>query len=86
MMIPIRCISCGTPVSGKWEKFKDEIGKGKAPGKAMDELGVTRYCCRSLFLTHVDTIDQIARFRHRMVAREEVGELKEHGKGKKRSE
>jgi len=77
MMIPVRCISCGTPVGGKWEKFKEEVGRGKSAGKVMDELGLTRYCCRSLFLTHVDLIDNIARYKHRMIEREEKGELKE---------
>lgn len=70
MMIPVRCISCGTPVSGKWEKFKEEVKKGKDPKKVLDELGITKYCCRALFLTHVDLIDEIAKYRQRMVPRE----------------
>jgi len=28
-------------------------------GKALDELGLKRYCCRKHMLTHVDLIDKI---------------------------
>jgi len=29
----------------------------------MDELGLERYCCRALFLGHVDLIDTVAQFK-----------------------
>lgn len=77
MIIPVRCISCGTPVAGKWEKFKAEVAKGRPAKKVLDDLGVTRYCCRSLFLTHVDMIDQVAKYKLRSVVREEAEEKKE---------
>ncbi len=70
MIIPVRCISCGTPLAGKWEKFKEETKKGKDPDKVLDELGIEKYCCRSLFLTHVDLIDEIAKFKNRMIPKE----------------
>ncbi|MFH0832890.1 MAG: DNA-directed RNA polymerase subunit N [Candidatus Aenigmatarchaeota archaeon] len=63
MIIPVRCISCGKPVGGLWEKFKDRIANGEEPAKVLDELGISKYCCRSLFLTHVDLLGKVAKFR-----------------------
>jgi len=56
-------MSCGTVLADKWEKFKADVKKGKNPKKAMDALGVNRYCCRSLFLTHVDLMEKVGRYK-----------------------
>jgi DNA-directed RNA polymerase subunit N (RpoN/RPB10) len=29
---------------------------------ALDEVGLDRYCCRRLFVAHVDLIDEVAPF------------------------
>jgi len=63
MIIPVRCISCGAPISGKWEAFKERVANGEKPGVVLDELGLTRYCCRTLFLTHKDVIKDVAIFK-----------------------
>jgi len=63
MIIPIRCMSCGKPVGHLWEKYNAEVAKGKKPGDVMDALGMERYCCRALFLGHVDMVERIAPFR-----------------------
>ena len=63
MIIPIRCFSCGKPVAQLWEGFKKKVEEGEEPGKALDELGLDRYCCRALFLGHVDLIGQISKFK-----------------------
>ena len=34
-------------------------GKKTPEGKAMDMLGLKRYCCRRMLLTHVNIIDSI---------------------------
>ncbi len=62
-MIPIRCMSCGKPVGHLWEEYKKRISKGEDRKKVLDELGLERYCCRALFLGHVDLIDDIAKFK-----------------------
>ena len=33
------------------------LEKGETPDKVMDSLDLERYCCRGLFLGHVDLID-----------------------------
>ena len=44
-------------------KFKERTEKGENKAKVMDELGVERYCCRALFMTHVDVLDKVAKYR-----------------------
>ena len=63
MIIPIRCFSCSKPVAHLWEKYVEQVGKGEDKKKVLDELGLERYCCRSLFLGHVDLIDITAQFK-----------------------
>ena len=63
IIIPIRCQTCGKPVGGLWEKYKERVARGENPGKVMDELGIERYCCRALFLTHRDNLPSVAKFR-----------------------
>ncbi|HLC20432.1 MAG TPA: DNA-directed RNA polymerase subunit N [Candidatus Nanoarchaeia archaeon] len=63
MMIPIRCFGCGKPVGHLWEQHKQRIEAGEARGKVFDQLGLKRYCCRSLFLGHVDLIDLAGEFK-----------------------
>ncbi|MCW1301128.1 MAG: DNA-directed RNA polymerase subunit N [Candidatus Nanoarchaeia archaeon] len=63
MIIPVRCFSCGKPVAHLWEKFKQEIAKGRNAKEVLDELGLKRYCCRALFLGHIDLIQTIAKYK-----------------------
>jgi len=63
MIIPIRCMSCGKPVGHLWQKYKERVDKGEEKKKVMDDLGLEKYCCRALFLGHVDLIDTSARFK-----------------------
>lgn len=56
-------MSCGKPVAQLWETFQKRVGLGEDTKKVLDELGLKRYCCRSLFLTHVDTYKQIAKYK-----------------------
>ena len=63
MIIPVRCFSCGKPVGHLHERYKEAVEKGEDPAKAMDKVGLERYCCRALFLGHVDLIDIAAAFK-----------------------
>jgi len=62
MIIPVRCTSCGKPIGHLWEKYKEEIEKGKKPKEIMDKLGLERYCCRGVFMGHIDLLDIISRY------------------------
>ena len=63
MIIPIRCPSCGKPLAHLWESYKERVEKGEERKKVLDDLGLKRYCCRTLFLGHIDFIDTIAKFK-----------------------
>jgi len=62
-MIPIRCFSCGKPVAHLWEDYKKRVENGEDRKKILDEIGLDRYCCRALFLGHVDLIETIGKFK-----------------------
>ncbi|MEM4662608.1 MAG: DNA-directed RNA polymerase subunit N [Candidatus Diapherotrites archaeon] len=62
MMIPVRCFSCGSVVGDLYARFSEEIKKGRNPKEVLDELGVKRYCCRRMLLTHVEVIDDLMKF------------------------
>ena len=69
MIIPIRCISCGRLIADKWDEYSTKVKNGKNAKDVLDDLGVEAYCCRSIFLTHVDLIEKIARYKNRTVAK-----------------
>ena len=75
MIIPVRCFTCGKVLADKWNYYKKEIEKTNSEdsvlnvnsktmqqtkeGKALDNLGLKRYCCRRMMLSHVDLINII---------------------------
>ena len=63
MLIPVRCFTCGKVVGQLWEEFKQRVADGEDKKKIMDELGLKRYCCRQLFMGHVDLIKEIDQFK-----------------------
>ena len=64
MIIPIRCWTCGKVLGNKYETYMKKLKASKgstdetivdinnvkktAEGKALDELGLKRYCCRNV--------------------------------------
>lgn len=62
MIIPVRCFSCGKVIGSLYEAYKQKIEQGEPPKEVMDELGITRYCCRQLFVSHVDLIDEVMEY------------------------
>ena len=63
MIIPVRCFSCGKPIGQLWEEYKTRVADGEKPGKVLDELGMERFCCRSVFLGQEDYIELIGKFK-----------------------
>ncbi len=63
MMIPVRCFSCGQVVGDKWEEFNERVNvKKENPDKVLGDLGVKRYCCRRMLISHVDLIDDVINY------------------------
>ena len=75
MIVPVRCWTCGKVLANKYETYKKLVAnenkdnaetiinvnnvKKTAEGKALDKLGLKRYCCRNVMLSHVELIDII---------------------------
>lgn len=53
-------MSCGKVIGDKWEEFQEREGEGEDKKEILDDLGVEKYCCRTIFLTHVDTMEEAA--------------------------
>jgi len=62
MIVPVRCFSCGKVIGDKWEDFKSRVEAGENPAVVLNDLGVTRYCCRRMLLSHVELIDEVLEF------------------------
>ena len=63
MIIPIRCWSCGKPIAHLWELFNQRVAKGELKKDILDDIGLERYCCRGMFIGHVDLIDVAGQFK-----------------------
>jgi DNA-directed RNA polymerase I, II, and III subunit RPABC5 len=74
MIIPVRCFTCAKVLADKWDYYVKrckELEKAekdtstpkyfdKNPsGAVLDELGLTKMCCRRHMLGHVDLIETI---------------------------
>ena len=68
-LIPVRCFTCGAVIADKWEEFNSRVKMGEDAGMVLDELGVKRYCCRRMLLSHVEIIDEISRYSNLMAKR-----------------
>jgi len=63
MICPIRCFACGRPIAHLWEEYKRRVAKGEDVKKVLDDLGLERYCCRAVFLGHVDLLELVSKFK-----------------------
>ena len=67
MIIPIRCFCCNKVIGDKWQKFEKLLKEKNTKNKALNELGIKRYCCRRIFLTHVELIDKIIVYKNNFI-------------------
>ncbi|MBI5391696.1 DNA-directed RNA polymerase subunit N [Candidatus Woesearchaeota archaeon] len=63
MIIPVACFSCGRPIAHLWEDYKSRVANGESAKAVMDQLGLERYCCRSMFMGHIDLLETVAKFK-----------------------
>ena len=63
MLPPVRCFTCGKPLGGRiMKKYMERVSKGEDPEKVLNDLGITRYCCRTVLMTSVDLFDEVMQF------------------------
>jgi DNA-directed RNA polymerase subunit N (RpoN/RPB10) len=59
MIIPVRCFTCSKVIGNKWETYAREISNPEnTPHSVLDNMGLKRYCCRRMLLSHVNIIDK----------------------------
>ncbi len=70
MLIPIRCFTCGKVLADKYDYYIKEVQKIEnqdnikhfdklKTGPILDEMGLTRYCCRRHMISTVDMMETI---------------------------
>jgi len=68
MIIPVRCFTCGKIIADvfeeykkRYEEYKKIVESGETPKETpkqiLDDLGLDKYCCRRMILTHVDLLE-----------------------------
>jgi len=60
MMIPVRCFTCGKVIGEHWEEYQARLDDGEDPSEVLDDLDVTRHCCRRMFVSHKDLVDVVS--------------------------
>ncbi|KAE8195306.1 hypothetical protein CF328_g4480 [Tilletia controversa] len=61
-LVPVRCFSCGKVTGDKWEVYLKLLLDGLTEGEALTQVGLSRYCCRRMILTHVDLIEKLLQY------------------------
>jgi len=70
IVIPIRCFTCGKVISSVWDEYKKRVEERKKElgtddievGDILDDLGIERYCCRRMLMSHVELVDVLAQY------------------------
>jgi len=62
MLVPVRCFTCGNLIADKFEDYQNKVRSGEDAAKVLDSLGVKRYCCRRMLMSHVNVIDTLLQY------------------------
>lgn len=71
MIIPVRCFTCNKVIGHLWKPYQElileysndpQLTEAQQRCKAMNELGLIRYCCRTVFLGHVELSDTLLQY------------------------
>ncbi len=61
MLPPVRCFTCGKPLGGRiYKEFRQRVQRGEDPEQVFKDLGIKRYCCRTVLLASVDLFDEVS--------------------------
>lgn len=63
MIIPVRCFTCGKLIGDKYEVFKEKVDMGEKPEEVLLDLGIKRYCCRRMIISHVELMDEVIKYK-----------------------
>ena len=54
------------------KEFAERVNTGEDPGDVLDSMGIKRYCCRRMLLSHVEVINEVLRFHEVSAKRREA--------------
>ena len=60
MISPVRCFTCVKVVGSAYPEYVKRVGMGEDPQKVLDDLGLERYCCRRMIISHANLIEEIS--------------------------
>ena len=62
MIIPVLCFTCQKVIANDWDKYQ-ELLKDNTVEESLDAVGLKRMCCRRMFITHVDVVDRLLKYK-----------------------
>lgn len=60
MIIPVRCFTCGRVVGQAYEAYTKAVAAGTDGKKALDDTGLSRFCCRRMVVSHAPLLKDAA--------------------------
>lgn len=60
---PIRCFSCGKVVNHKLPTYLKLLEQNVSKNDALNTLEIRRYCCRRMFIGHIEMFDKIQQYK-----------------------
>ena len=64
MLFPVRCYSCNKIIGDKWERYKKYRHNNPNDLEGLwKHVGVQRYCCKRMFLGHVELFDKVSQYK-----------------------
>jgi DNA-directed RNA polymerase subunit N (RpoN/RPB10) len=63
MMIPVRCYTCNKVIGHLYEYYKILVEKNIKSEDIFNEIELKRYCCKRMFISHIDLIDKIINYK-----------------------
>jgi DNA-directed RNA polymerase I, II, and III subunit RPABC5 len=58
MIIPVRCFTCNKPICNLYPIYLKLLSENSKE-EAMNKIGLKRFCCRRMILSHEEIIDKL---------------------------
>ena len=63
---PAGRFTCGKVIGNKWHKYLQLLEEQKEMADIFKELGLNRYCCRRMIISHVDLIEKLLKYNSKL--------------------